>query len=310
MNVPLKGIPDGRIMNMTECDYSVTIDGVEYHYRKMISKKKNAQNIVLLHGFASSTYSWEKIDHVLHDAGYSVWSLDMKGFGWSDKPRNAVYSPENLMEDVNRWMDRMGLEKVVFVGNSYGGGLGLLMAFSYPQKIDKLVMIDPGGLRMKLPLIFNIMRLPLTEYTSGLIFGRWMVWWLMRQVHHDKKRITREQIENYYSRLVSPGALRAQVALAKAIDFDRIEQYVERLSEVKQKTLIIWGENDVWIPLKLGYRLNRLIADSTLAIIERCGHIPQEEKPEVVIPLLLNFIRGRDISNSLRGFKERVFRLE
>lgn len=310
MNVRMPSLPDSRLKNMTEYDHFVTIDGVEYHYRKMISKKRNAQNVVLLHGFASSTYSWEKIEHVLHDAGYSVWSLDMKGFGWSDKPKDAVYSPENLMEDVNRWMDRMGLENTVFVGNSYGGGLGLLMAFSYPKRIDKLVMIDPGGLRMKFPLIFSVMRLPFTEYTSGLIFGRWMVWWLMRQVHYDKKRITKDQIENYYRRLVTPGALRAQVSLAKSIDFDRIEQYVDRLSEVKQKTLIIWGENDVWIPVKLGYKLNRLIADSTLAIIEKCGHIPQEEKPEVVAPLLLNFMKDRDIAHSLRGYKEKIFRLE
>jgi len=114
----VKELPNGKVPQPDFYDHFVEINGIKYHYTEYPG---SGQSVFLLHGFASSTYTWEKTAPLLQAEGYHVWALDMKGFGWSDKPEDSDYTPRQLREEVNAWMDAMGLEKVVFVGNSLGG---------------------------------------------------------------------------------------------------------------------------------------------------------------------------------------------
>ena len=107
----------GQIMNKTEFDHYIDIGGINYHYREIRAERKRS---VLLHGFASSTYTWSRSTGGFQSSGTIVFSLDMKGFGWSDKPLGADYSPDTLMEDVRAWMEALNLKDVTFAGNSLG----------------------------------------------------------------------------------------------------------------------------------------------------------------------------------------------
>jgi pimeloyl-ACP methyl ester carboxylesterase len=291
----------GQIFNKTKYDHFIDIDGVNFHYREIPAKKKKAQNVFLLHGFASSTYTWEKIEMKLHESGYHVWSLDMKGFGWSDKPLNSEYDAITLMEEVNLFLEKMDIKDVIFVGNSYGGGMAMLQAYSYPSSVKKIVIIDAGAYRMRMPFILLLLRMPLAIHVAKYIFGKWMIRWIFSQVMFHKKWVTKDQIDNYYIRMKSPNALKTQVLLSKAIDFDMLEVYVDKLHEVKHETLIIWGRNDIWIPVKYGYKFSGILNNSTMAVIPACGHIPQEEKPDIVFELIDNFIKGKAIPKSFKG---------
>lgn len=289
----------GQVREVSPNSYYINIRGVDYHYRVFHSGKKKARDIVLLHGFSSSTYTWEKIDRRLCDAGYNVWALDMRGFGWSDKPRNSAYDPMTLLEDLNEWMEYMGLRHTIFVGNSYGGGMGMMLAHSYPNRVDKLVVIDPGAYRMKLPLIMRLIRMPVPEKLSTKFFGRWMVKWILTQVMYNRSLISEHQVDNYYLRMLTPNALHAQIALSKAIDFDQLDIYTRRLNEIDQETLIIWGRNDAWIPVSLGYRMRDALKNSTLVVLNECGHMPQEEKPDAVYTLIIDFLGNKTPGTSL-----------
>ena len=138
----VKNIPPGQIVSGSTQDHFIEIGDINYHYQEFVGP---GDNIFLLHGFSSSTYTWEKVAARLNAQGYHVWAMDMKGFGWSDKPKGASYDPVSLMEDVNAWMDAMDLNNVVFVGNSLGGAIAVLMAAEHPEKIDGLVLIDASG---------------------------------------------------------------------------------------------------------------------------------------------------------------------
>jgi len=301
MNMSWKGMASGQMIDKSPYDHFVEIDDISYHYREYPARGKNAEHVVLLHGFASSTYSWEKIDYRLHEEGYHVWSLDLKGFGWSDKPRNGDYDILTIMEELNKWMVAMKIDDAIVVANSYGGGVALLLSFNYPKRIKKMVLIDNAGLRMRLPSVMHLISLPLAGLVGKIIFGRWMVKLIVREVFHNKRLITDEQIDAYHARMSTTNATDAQIALCRAIDFDKYELYYSRIREIKQKTLIVWGKNDAWIPLELGYRLNDMLPDARLVIIPECGHIPQEEKPETVFRLVLDFARGRDVFATFRG---------
>ena len=300
MNLPgcglfVERIPSGTILDRTEEDRFVKIGDVNYHYREYPA---TGQDIFLLHGFASSTYSWETTAPLLHEHGYHVWALDMKGFGWSDKPEGADYSPLTLMEEVKSWLDEMNLASVVFVGNSLGGAIGVLLALEHPEKVGSLVLVDSGGYPKAKPLIIDAARIPFSGCWMNLFLSRWVVEWNLRRVYHHGDRVSDETVDAYYDRLRTEHALDAQVSLAKSIDFDLFEEYIVRLPEIQAPTLIIWGENDRWVPLECGYNFRRDIPNSKLVVIPECGHVPQEEHPAVTTSFIVDFVEGRPIEES------------
>lgn len=294
----VKSIPPGEILRRTPKDRFIETGGVRYHYTEYAGK---GPVVELLHGFASSTYTWEKVAPYLNEAGYHVLALDMKGFGWSDKPKDANYDPYTLMQEVNQWMDAIGLKDVTFVGNSLGGAIAWLMALEHPEKVGRLVLIDAAGYPMQKPFIIRMAGSPLSGLVAKLFFCRLLVKWNLKQVYDHEDWITEEQVNAYYNRLRTENALDAQIAVARSLEVKQFEKYIKRISTIEKKTLIIWGVNDRWIPLEeVGYRFRRNLSNSRLVVIPECGHIPQEEHPEKCARLILDFIRDQPIEDSLR----------
>jgi len=287
----IKTIPKGEILERVPEDKYIMIDDVNYHYREYSG---TGRDIFLLHGFASSTYTWEKVIPYLTKQGYHVWALDMKGFGWSDKPEDAKYDTVTLMQEVNKWMDVMGLKDVVFAGNSLGGAIAVLMALEHPDKTGQIVLIDSAGYPIDKPFVIKMAKIPLAGEITKLFFGRWVVELILKEVMFNDDKVTEEQIDAYFKRMSTENALDAQVALARSIDFEAMSIYTRRIPEIKNRTLIIWGENDEWIPLESGHNFKRDLSNSKLVILPECGHIPQEEKPEQTAKLIIDFIE-RDL---------------
>lgn len=164
----MEKIPEWQVVGAGPDDHFVTVGDIRYHYKEYPAAGKN---LLLIHGFASSTYTWEKVAPQLQRLGYHVWALDMKGFGWSDKPKGAAYDPLTLMEEVSQWMDAVGLADVVFVGNSLGGGIAALMAIVHPYKVESLILIDAAAYNTKFPLIMKMARMPLAADVMKLFLA-------------------------------------------------------------------------------------------------------------------------------------------
>lgn len=280
-------LPNGKMPHPTAHDHFVKMDGINYHYTEYPGP---GQNIFMLHGFASSTYTWEKIAPLLQLHGYHVWALDMKGFGWSDKPKESDYSPMTLMAEVNAWMDKMDLRQVVFVGNSLGGAIAWNMALDHPDKVKKLVLIDSAGFMKETPFMVRLSGLPGADEVAGLFFGRWIIEEGLRQVYFDPKGITEEQIDAYYDRMRTENALHAMTALGHSVSGMVSNQFASRIPEIAVDTLIIWGRDDAWISVEDGFKFKKALPSARLEIIPFCGHIPQEEKPEETARIILDFL--------------------
>jgi len=286
----VKRIPPGQIVNATEKDHFIRVGNLNLHYTEYPGTD---EVIVLLHGFGSSTYSWEGVGPLLQRQGFHVYALDMKGFGWSDKPAGEDYGPLALTASVNDWMEALNLKEVVLVGNSLGGAVTVLTSLLHPDKVSSMVLVDAGGYPMKLPLIVKVARLPLAGYWVDLFLGRWIIKWNLREVFYHDDMVTESRIASYYDRLRSKRALRVQAAVAKAIDFRKFEGHMERARQLEVPTLLIWGEQDKWIPVEIGGRFNEDLRNSRLVIIPECGHVPQEEYPETTASLIAGFVRGK-----------------
>jgi pimeloyl-ACP methyl ester carboxylesterase len=287
----IKTIPKGEILGKAPEDKFIMIDDVNYHYREYPG---TGRDIFLLHGFASSTYTWEKVIPYLTGQGYHVWALDMKGFGWTDKPQDAKYDTVTLMQEVNKWMDVMGLKDVVFVGNSLGGAIAVLMTLEHPDKTDRLILIDSAGYPIKKPLVIRMAKMPFAGEITRLFFGRCVVESILKEVFFNDDMVTEEKIDAYFHRMSTENAVAAQTALARSFDCEALSSYIRRIPDIKNRTLIIWGENDEWIPMESGHKFRKDLSNSTLVILPECGHIPQEEKPEQTAKSIIDFIE-RDL---------------
>ncbi|MBN2178319.1 MAG: alpha/beta hydrolase [Deltaproteobacteria bacterium] len=284
----METIPAGKILSPESNDHFVTINDIRYHYREYPGA---GTDILLIHGFGSSTYTWEQVAPILSDAGYHVWALDMKGFGWSDKPRGDDYDPVTLAKEVNTWLKVMGIERPVLVGNSLGGMIGIIMAVDHPENVDRLILIDAHGYHQKKPLIIRVMNSGLGAFVTKWTFGKWLVKGNLDMVFFDRKLVTDERIDAYYDRLRTEGARDAQTAVSRAIMEYATDPYIEKLSVISAPTLIIWGEEDHWIPVEHGYQFQKDIPGADLKVIPECGHIPQEERPETTAQLIQAFVK-------------------
>jgi pimeloyl-ACP methyl ester carboxylesterase len=287
-------IPEEQIIEPTYEDHFVKIGQSCCHYTEYPATGKD---ILFIHGFASSTYTWEKVAPVLNKLGYHVWALDIKGFGWSDKPKDASYDILTLTEEVYQWMEALGLDDVVLVGNSLGGGITTLMALLHPEKVGRMVLIDAAAYNTKFPFIMELARLPLSAEMTKLFFSRWVVRQTLSEVYHHRDWIGKDQVDAYYERLRTDNALNAQIAVVRALEFSRVEKFVNRIPEIQSKALIIWGEHDRWIPLSSAYRFNAELRDSTLVVIPECGHMPQEEYPDFTARLIDAFIQDKPVTD-------------
>ena len=292
----VKAIPKGEIPSRTAADKFINIDGANIHYKEYPA---DGPNVFLLHGLPSSMYTWEKVAPILQRNGYHVWLMDMKGFGWSDKPKKSKYDIETFTNEVNTFLEAKGLKNVFFVGNSFGGGVATLMAFMHPDKISKLVLIDAAGYPQKLPTVIGLGRIPGAGEIMKLIYGKWMIRWNIGEVMYDKKKITDEQINAYYDRIGSEDAMDALIVIVKGIDFKEYDKYIKRVPEIKTPTLIIWGDTDRWVPIASGYSLKKNIENSIFVEIGKCGHMPQEELPEVTAQLLMDFFQDKPITETV-----------
>jgi len=167
------------------------------------------------------------------------------------------------------------------------------MALEHPDKTDLLVLIDSAGYPIDKPFVIKMAKIPLAGEITKLFFGRWVVERTLKEVMFNDDKVTEEQIDAYFKRMSTENALDAQVALARSIDFEAMSIYTKRIPEIKNRTLIIWGENDEWIPVESGYRFKKDLSNSTLVILPECGHIPQEEKPEQTAQIMIDFIESR-----------------
>jgi len=295
----VKRVDPRDVMQPTLHDKFVKIDsGAQDVYIHYVEYPGEGRDIVLIHGFASSTFTWEdmvqKLQKKFRDESKPVphvWAVDIKGCGWSDKPLNAKYDPFTLTEDVYAWMEKAGIDNATVVGNSLGGAIAWFMALDHPEKVGRLVLVDAGGYPPdKKDFIASFAYVPFSNFLANLGFNRWVVKKGLHKAFYDAEKVTDARVDAYFDRLRTRGGVDSMATLAKSIDPELALTYAGRIRDIKQETIIIWGRNDIWIPLKYGCRFHQDIKRSELFVIPQCGHMPQEEQPNEIVQVLFQFL--------------------
>lgn len=266
-------------------EWKTPFGSYQTHY---LERGTGAHHVLLLHGFAAHSYTWKSMITDLEKSGYHVWSIDLLGFGLSDKPPRAPYGLQLFTDQIEAFMEAHKIDQACLIGNSMGGGLALAMAIGYPQRVQSLVLIDTFAFPIQLPFYFSI-----TKMLGNLakpFMGKILVKQILKQVMYDPTKITEEQVKAYTFPLHTPGGKEAFIKTLQNFDPKDLEKLSSYYQEIKIPILIIWGEKDHWIPLDHFYRLSKIFPQAKTVLIPNCGHIPQEECPEKVNQALLDFL--------------------
>ena len=262
------------------------VDGVRIRYVDTAPiTHVTTSTVVLLHGFASSSEIWAPV--IPHLAkSHRVITLDLKGFGWSDRPRGD-YSPEAQARLVLKLLDLRGVEKASLVGHSWGSSVALAAALAAPQRVTRLALYDAWVYEAQLPHFFHWAR---AEGVGEMMFGLFYQLSPEQRVgmaFHDPKFITPALLARMHANIGRPGTVAAALAAVRGQRYARVEG---RYRTIETPTLLLWGREDRVSTLPYGERLARELPNAKLVTYAACGHFPMIEAAEASSRDLAGFL--------------------
>jgi pimeloyl-ACP methyl ester carboxylesterase len=277
----------------------ITVNGLQLH--TVIAGPRDAQLVVLLHGFPENWYAWRRQIKPLVEAGYRVVVPDQRGYNLSDKPIGIHhYRTPALATDIRELIHTFDRDRAIIVGHDWGGTVAWRLAMEYPDLVEKLVILNsphPDAFRRELRenpaqqqkswymFLFQLPWLPETligqsPMTSVNVFFR-------------RNAINQDAFSSYdlhamATMLSQPGALTAMLNWYRAA-FRRSDR--QPGTPIIAPTLIICGEDDTALGKSLTYGLETWVPNLKIHYIPNCGHWVQNEAPDEVNAQLLEFLK-------------------
>jgi pimeloyl-ACP methyl ester carboxylesterase len=204
---------------------------------------------------------------------HRVITLDLKGFGFTDRPEGD-YSPDAQARIVLALMDRLDVPNAAVVAHSWGSSVALALALKAPTRVRRLAMYDAWVYEEQLPVFFHWARAGGLGEAMFASYYRERAEDRLALAFFDKSYITEALVENVNEALDRPGAVAAALA---AVRGQRYADVQERYKKVTQKTLLLWGRDDVVTRLLYGERLAHELPNASMIVYPRCGHFPMIE---------------------------------
>jgi pimeloyl-ACP methyl ester carboxylesterase len=251
--------------------------------------------LLLIHGYGAAIWVWEKQIEILSQS-YRVYALDLIGHGYSDRPK-IDYTPDAYIHFLRDFMDAVGIEKATLIGNSMGGGIAWAMAIFYPERVEKLILINcvPADVldRVKnesFRTLAAIKDIPLLPYLVIGSRSKNSIKWILQECLYDTKLITPEVLNRQYQLSKIKGTTWALYSTFK--NANRAKGLKDDLSGIDRPTLLIWGKSDLIFPPAIGEELHQAIRGSKFQLIYESGHMPMWETPEKVNQAILAFLES------------------
>jgi pimeloyl-ACP methyl ester carboxylesterase len=265
----------------------VTIDGKKVHYMEA----GNGPPIILIHGFLYHTVMWKQNINALADK-FKVYAIDLWGWGYSERLKENEYSFERYGKQIVGFMDVLDIKKATLAGQSMGGGISVYVAAHHPERVERLILVDPAVIPYPMTTIGKIYQLPFIGEFMNAIPGDALMKNNIRTIwFYDKNKAT----EEYCQEVLQPYSIKGSGAgsmfiLRNVLKEPYVENEANLLAKMNIPTLIIHGREDKAIPLDRSKKLNDLWKGSRLVIFDKAGHSPHEEYPEKFNRLALEFL--------------------
>lgn len=259
------------------------VAGARVHY----VDEGSGPTVVLIHGFASSLGTWKPLMPPL-TRDHRVIALDLKGFGWTDRPAGD-YSPAAQADLVWALLKARGVEgPVAIVAHSWGSSVALSMALAKPERVERIALYDAWVYQDQLPTFFLVARAPVVGEALIDAFYDERPDDKMAQAFYDKKYVTEELVENVEQQLSRPGTHAAALAAIRGQRYDEVEA---KYATIDKPVLLLWGREDHVTRLEFGERLSRELPNAKLVVYPGCGHFPMIEAKAPSTRDLVEFLR-------------------
>ena len=273
----------------------VSIHGHEVGYRR----GGDGPVILLVHGIAGSSRTWKEVMPALA-VDHTVIAPDLLGHGESAKPMGD-YSLGAYASGLRDFLGVLGIPRATLVGQSFGGGVAMQLAYQHPECCERLVLVGSGGLGREVSWLLRAFTLPGVELIMPILFPPFVrdrgndVRHLLHRIGIRSARVD-EKWRAYASLAESPNRNAFLHTLRSVIDSGG--QSVSALDRIylaaAVPTLIVWGDQDDIIPVAHAYAAHEAIPGSQLAIIEGAAHFVHAEQPERFVEILTEFMAATD----------------
>ncbi|OBH12876.1 alpha/beta fold hydrolase [Mycobacterium sp. E1747] len=254
--------------------------------------------LLLIHGVGDKSTAWEPV-HAKLAQRFTVIAPDLLGHGESDKPR-ADYSLAAFANGMRDLLAALDIDRVTLVGHSFGGGVAMQFAYQYPELVERIVLVSSGGVAQDVSVALRLAAMPLGSEALGMLrmpgvmpairfFGRAMAT-VLRPTHlgHDVADVV-----NLLEGFRDPRALSAFARTLRSV-VDGRGQFVTMLdrSYLAQPipVQLIWGEDDLVIPVHHARIAHEAVPGSRLEIFENSGHMPFKDDPDRFVEVVERFI--------------------
>jgi 2-hydroxy-6-oxonona-2,4-dienedioate hydrolase/4,5:9,10-diseco-3-hydroxy-5,9,17-trioxoandrosta-1(10),2-diene-4-oate hydrolase len=258
--------------------------GVRVHYHDL----GRGDPLICLHGAGPGASAWgnfrRNVDALAGQ--YRVLLVDMPQYGRSEKVRITGGRLTFVAGVVAAFMERLGVERAHFIGNSMGGQVALKLAITAPARVDRLVVIGAAPIlhSVFVPTPVEGVRL-IRDYYRGEGPTREKMRRLLETIVFDPALITAELVEERYQASIDPEA----VALFSGPP-PQNEDLLAELPRVTAPTLVVWGQDDRFGALDVGLLLIKLLGRARLYVIPRCGHWAHYECADEFNRMALRFL--------------------
>ena len=248
-------------LHRVQSNYVLTASGNRVHYYEAEPRiPGGGMPLVLIHGLADRDESWAPVLKRLKRAGFHVYAPDLLGYGRSPKPDAGDYSISGEEQFVSEFIQALGLQKPDVGGWSMGGWIVLKLALDHPEMVNRVVVYDAAGIRANMPDPGNTFDIKTPEDVDRLI----------AKMEPGTKRLPRFVAADAVRRFQSaqPTTQRSMTAMLSGKDL-----LDDKLSQLSEPLLIVWGSEDKLTPLAMGRTMHSLVKNSELDIVEGCGHL-------------------------------------
>ena len=260
------------------------------HYQ--LSNPDAQATVVLVHGFSVPYLIFDPTFEFLTRSGFRVLRYDLFGRGYSDRP-HTQYNIDLFVRQLRDLLDGLGCTRPVsLAGLSTGGPISAVFTERYPERVDKLVLIDPVGAKpFVLGRVLKVMAMPFVGETIISLLG----------IGGMTRISSSEAAIRAYADQILPGYIMQmrykgfKRAILSTIRNDMLGSFIdvyEHIGKMNKPVLLFWGPQDHTVPFKHSEILRQVMPTVQFHAIEHAGHIPHYEKPTEVNPILLDFLRA------------------
>jgi pimeloyl-ACP methyl ester carboxylesterase len=254
----------------------LAVDDLIIHYRD----EGTGPTLLLLHGVASSLHTWDDwVDRLAPH--YRIIRIDLPGHGLTgNDPSVERYEIAYMVDKLEKFLNKLNIDDVYLAGNSLGGYIAWNYALHRPDRVKKMVLLDAAGFPQDMPFIMSFSALPVIGEMAGFMMPKFIVNMNIDAAFGDNEKATDKLKQRYFDLTMRQGNRAALVNVFRTMKEQSKNPHLgDRVKEITIPTLLMWGDQDEWVPLAIMQQFQQALPNSQSIVYEGVGHMPMEELP-------------------------------